>query len=144
MNMTRKRDAFSMMEIMIVVFIIGLLAAVVGPNLMKLMFKGNVSAAQSTVKSLKAAIVDFKMDVGRFPKTLEELVKDVEGVGIKWQGTYLEGQSEIPEDPWGNPYVYHRGKKDIVFPEKYKNFEIISYGEEGEDEPQSKWIHAGS
>lgn len=143
MNLTRKREAFSLMEIMIVVFIIGLLAALAGPRLMKLMFKGQVGAAQGMISGLKNALVEYKMDVGRFPKSLDALIKDVEGAGARWQGPYLEGKAEIPLDPWQNDYVYNRPPKE--YPEQYKTFEIISFGGElGPDEPKEKWIPGGS
>ncbi|MFH0898821.1 MAG: type II secretion system protein GspG [bacterium] len=141
MTYAQKKDAFTLIEIMVVVFIIGLLAAMMGPRIMKVMTGGQTSAAQSGCIALKNAIIEYKMDTGQFPKTLEDLVKNTGGVS-KWNGPYLEGKTSIDPDPWGNDYIYNKPPK--VF-DKYKSFEIISYGgDQGEGEPQDKWLSAGS
>ncbi|QQR49736.1 type II secretion system major pseudopilin GspG [bacterium] len=145
MNFVKKSSAFSMIEILVVVFIIGLLATLVGPNIVKLMTRGQRSAAQSTINSLKAALADYRMDTGTLPSQREGLQALVQNLNNnpKWNGSYLEGQNEVPKDPWGNDYVYN--KPPQVFTNKYKTYEVYSYGsEEGQDNPQNKWIHAGS
>jgi general secretion pathway protein G len=141
MNFAKKSDAFSMIEILVVVFIIGLLATLVGPNIMKLMTGGQRSAAQSTINALKAGLVDYRMDMGTLPDNLQALVKNIKN-NPKWNGSYLEGQTEVPKDPWDNDYIYN--KPPQVFKEKYKTYEIISYGADGQDTPQDKWLHSGS
>ncbi len=140
MNMTQKRSAFSMIEILVVVFIIGLLATLIGPNVAKLMFKGQTSATQSTLTALKAALADYKMDVGRFPDSLTSLVKSP-GTP-KWRGPYLEGQTDVPTDGWEYDFVYNRPPQQ--YKDRYKYYEIISYGEEGEGSPKEQWLHTGA
>ncbi len=141
----RMRAAFTMMEIMVVVFIIGLLAAMVGPRIMKQLFKGQTTTTQSTISALKNAITEFKMDTGRFPTQREGLKAIIENPGnIKgWDGPYLEGQDEAPQDAWQYDFIFNRPA--TVYKSKYKTYEIISYGsEEGESTPKDKWLHGGA
>ncbi|MBX9830476.1 type II secretion system major pseudopilin GspG [Candidatus Babeliales bacterium] len=145
MNFAKKSSAFSMIEILVVVFIIGLLATLVGPNVMKLMTGGQTSAAKSMVTSFKAALADYRMDMGALPSQREGLQALVQNINNnpKWNGPYLEGQTEVPKDPWSNDYVYNRPPQ--VFTSKYKTYEVFSYGsDEGQDTPQNKWIASGS
>ena len=78
--------------------------------------------------------MDFKGDVGRFPNKregLEALVKKPATKPEGWDGTYIEGRDEVPQDAWRNDFDYNVGP-DIKSKDKYKYFEIISYGADGE------------
>ncbi len=138
MNNARNSDAFTMMEIMVVVFIIGLLGAMMGPRIVKFMAKGSRGAAQSSVIAIKNAIITYKMDTGRYPKVLDDLM-NANNVP-RWDGPYLQ---KLDDDPWGNEFIYNKPAKE--FTDEYKAFEVFSYG--GDDEeamPKEKWLHAGS
>lgn len=140
MLLSKKKDAFTMMEILVVVFIIGILATLVGPRVIRLLTKGNVSATQSTLAALKTAVVEYKQDIGHFPTSkeggLDALIDrpNIKG-NEKWDGPYLEGQETVPLDAWGNEFEYNL--PPIRFKNKYKIFEIVSDGPEGEDKPIS-------
>lgn len=140
--MTMKRSAgFSLMEMMVVLFIIGLILSMVGPRIVKLMKSGNETATQSTLTAVKNAILEYQMDVGGYPKTLQHLVQNVDN-NPKWKGPYLEGQTEVPTDKWNNPLVYNLPPK--IFTKEYKYFEIISYGEKGENAEPTEYLKQGS
>jgi general secretion pathway protein G len=110
MNVTRnrrrcRRHAFSLMEIMIVIVIIGMIAGLVGPALIKNLDKAKVETAEAQVKLLENACKDFYLDMSEYPKDLNDLVTN--SGNAKWDGPYLEGTPpKLPVDPWGSPYQY--------------------------------------
>ncbi len=123
--MNRKnRSAFTLVEIMAVVIIIGLLAAVAASNFMGQTDKARVKTTQATLKVLHEQVMMFKLDTGRFPteeeglKALVEKPSDVEN----WDPSGYLQSTKVPKDAWGNEYVYQ------LNPESGKPFVIISYG----------------
>ena len=108
-SMNRKRPAQSgvtLIELMVVVTIIALFAALVGPALFKNVGKGRVTAAKSQIESFMTALGAYKLDTGTYPSTemgLQALRVKPESVG-QWAGPYLP--QDIPMDPWGHPYLY--------------------------------------
>ena len=140
MNM-RRSAGFSMMEIMAVLFIIGLILSMVGPRIVKMIGKGNTTATESLLGTVKSAVLEYQMDVGGNPKTLEHLVKNVDN-NPKWKGPYIEGMTDIPLDKWDRPLMYNNPPK--VFTKEYKYFEILSYGEKLEAAEPEEYLHKGS
>jgi len=127
-----------MIEIMVVIFIIGLLASVVGPGLVKMMGRGSESSTKANLAALKTAVLNFKMDIGRFPSRdegLEVLINQPKDKGIqaRWRGPYLEGVTELPMDAWSRPFIYNCPPVKFKASGKYQSFEIFSYGEGGEE-----------
>lgn len=115
------------MEVLVVVVILGLLAAVVVPNMVGRIDEAKRVRAKADIRSLSTAVKLFKRDTGRWPtpeEGLKALVEKPDDV-TDWKG-YLEGAGEVPTDPWGNPYRYFR-RQDESHP-----FEIVSYGQDGE------------
>ena len=148
MIMYEKRSAFTMIEIMIVVFIIGLLSTILGPSLMKWVGKGEVSTTTANIGAIKSSLGEFRMDVGRNPTTAEGLdvlispPKD-KAVQARWHGPYIPGVEAVPMDAWGRPFIYNN--PPVKFKGgKYQKYEIFSYGTGGEEgAKESDIISAG-
>jgi len=124
--MATKQNGFTLMELLIVLVIIGLLAALVGPALFQRVKPAKQSAAQAQIQNFMTALDSYFIDVGRYPTTqegLQALRSRPSGVG-KWQGPYLK--KEIPKDPWAFPYLYQA-------PGRTGGYEILSYGADGKE-----------
>ena len=122
-----KKKSFTLIEMVIVIMIIALLAAVVAPMYMKHMFKARIDAAKAQIKNLDAAVMDYQLSTGRVPtesETLDILIRNVNN-DKRWDGPYLK-TNKIPVDPWGNEYVYK-------VPGTYSEYAIISLGADGKE-----------
>ena len=133
---SRREGGFTLLEIIVVVFILSLLAAIVAPRIIGRTDDARIEATKVQIKNLETALKLFKMDNGFYPDTqqgLEALVeKPASGrmpQNYKEEG-YLE-QRKIPLDPWGNPYVY-------VSPGLNGDYDILSYGADGKEGGESK------
>jgi general secretion pathway protein G len=101
-----RQAGFTLIEIMVVMVIIGLLMALVGPNLIGRSEKAKVQAAAMQIERLGTVLDTFRLDVGRYPTTqegLQVLVQRPMGVD-RWDGPYLN--KGVPKDPWDRPYFY--------------------------------------
>ena len=122
---------FTLLEIIIVVFILGLLAAIVTPKIMHSSEDAKKTDAKVQIKNLETGLKMFKLDNGFYPDTqqgLEALIVKPESGRLpnKYrEGGYLE-QRKIPLDPWGNPYVY-------ISPGVHGDFDLFSYGADGRE-----------
>lgn len=120
----KKRNGFTLIEILIVMVIIGLLAALVGPRMFGKVGKSKQKAAKAQISMFETALDTYRLDVGAYPKTdigLEALrVKPDDAE--KWDGPYLP--KELPLDPWGHPYEYRS-------PSEHGDYEVLSYGADG-------------
>jgi general secretion pathway protein G len=122
-NVSARRRAseagLTLIEILVVVTIIALFAALVGPTLFKQADKAKVTSALVQIRNFQAALGQYKLDTGNFPTTeqgLNALRVRPEGVS-QWNGPYL--QTDVPVDPWGIQYVYkfpgeHGDEPDIM------------------------------
>ncbi len=115
---------FTLLELLVVVAIIALLAAYVGPKYFSQVGKSEQSVAKSQVGSFSRALGAYRLDVGNFPSTEEGLnallVKPP--TATKWNGPYLE--NAVPMDPWGAPYEYRSPGANG------EDFDIASYGKD--------------
>ena len=118
----RKIRGFSLIELLVVLAILGLLAGLVGPQVMKFLGGSKTKTARLQIEDLSAALDLYRLEVGRYPSTSEGLVSLVEkpGDAKNWNGPYLK-KNKIPDDPWGNAYQYSS-------PGSHGPFDILSLG----------------
>jgi len=116
------RRNFTLMEMVVVIAIIAMLATVVTPLYFRHVKKARTSTAQTQIKMIEQAIFDFRLDNGKLPTSLDDLMSNRGGYK-KWEGPYLK--QAIPKDPWGNEYVY-------TCPGQHGDFDLISYGSDGQ------------
>ena len=129
----QRGKGFTLIEILVVIIIIGMLAALVGPRLFGKVSMAKQKTAKAQIELFGTALDAFRLDVGKYPttedglKALREKPSGVEG----WQGPYL--LKEIPLDPWNNAYIYK-------CPGEHGEYDLISHGldrvEGGEGENQ--------
>lgn len=116
---------FTLLELLVVIVIIGLLAAYVGPKYFSQLGKSEVTMAKAQINSFEKALDTFRLDVGRYPNTeegLNAMLVAPPTAGAKWNGPYLP---KVPSDPWGRPYQYKA-------PGAKSEFEITSLGRDGQ------------
>ena len=124
----RKGQGFSLLELMIVVVILGILAATIIPKFMGTTSEAKVGAAKSDVAELESALERFYIHMDRHPTTeegLKVLVEPPAGEESKWRGPYIK---VLRVDPWKNPYQYR--KPGIHHP---TSFDLWSRGSDGAD-----------
>jgi len=127
----RNRKGFTLIEIIVVVFILSLLAAIVAPRLIGRTEDARVTEARVQIRNFETALKLFKLDNGFYPSTEQGLDALVEkpSVGRETrsyrEGGYLE-QKRIPLDPWKNPYVY-------ASPGVNGDYDIMSLGADGQE-----------
>jgi general secretion pathway protein G len=116
---------FTLLELLVVIVIIGLLAAYVGPKYFSQLGKSEVTVAKAQIEAFEKALDTFRLDVGRYPTTEEGLnaLLTKPAAANKWNGPYLK--KEVPQDPWGHVYQYKS-------PGSQGEFEIKSYGKDGQ------------
>lgn len=120
---------FTLIEIMVVIVILGLLAAIIAPRIIGRVDEAKVTEAKVQISSMETALKLYRLDNGRYPSTeqgLEALItKPTTGIiPKKWRkGGYLE-KKKVPADPWGNPYIY-------ASPGLHGDYDIITYGADG-------------
>ena len=132
---TRLRSGgFTLIEVMVVVVILGVLAAIIVPRIMGRPEEAKRTKAQVDIKAIEGALNLYKLDNGFYPTTeqgLEALVKKPETVPLprKWkEGGYL---ARLSNDPWGRPYKY-------LSPGDHGEFDLYSFGADGEPGGEGK------
>jgi len=129
---TGRRAGFTLIEILVVVVILGILAAVVVPRIAGRPEEARRIAAKVQIASLESALRQFKVDNGFYPSTEQGLdglvVKPVTGrIPRRWrEGGYLE-KGRVPKDPWGNDYYYLSPGEHNT-----RDFDLMSRGPDGE------------
>ena len=122
---------FTLLEVMIVVVILAVLAAIVAPKIIGRIDDAKITDAKVQIGNFETALKFFKIDNDFYPDTQQGLDALIEKpttgrIPQKYrEGGYLE-QKKIPLDPWGNPYVY-------VSPGLHGDYDIMSYGADGKE-----------
>jgi general secretion pathway protein G len=130
------RRGFTLIEVLVVVFILGILAALVAPKMLGRTDDAKIAETKLQMKSLETALKLYKLDNGVYPTTdqgLEALVTkpETEPIPKKYKDEgYLE-KNKIPKDAWGNSFVY-------IAPGTRGDFDIISYASDGKPGGEGK------
>ena len=122
----RRSAGFTLLELLVVIVIIGLLAAYVGPKYFSQLGKSEVTVAKAQIEALDKSLDTYRLDVGRYPNAeegLNALMAAPPSAGAKWNGPYLK--KGVPADPWGNAYQYRS-------PGSRAEYEILSLGKDGQ------------
>lgn len=123
-------QGFTLIELLVVLVIIGILAGYVGPKIMGRPDEAKRTMAGAQMGGLETALEMYRLDNGAYPSTEQGLQALIEApttgkIAGKWrEGGYMK-KRKLPEDPWGNSYVY-------LSPGTHADFDIISYGADGE------------
>jgi general secretion pathway protein G len=120
-NFGRARG-FTLIELLVVLVILGLLAGLVGPQVIKYLGGANTKTAKLQIEDFSTALDAFRLDMGRYPTTsegLQALVSQPAGAP-RWNGPYLR-KNIVPKDPWGHDYQYRS-------PGQHGYFDLYSLG----------------
>lgn len=136
---TRRRAGFTLVELLVVLAILGLLAGLVGPQVMKFLGSSKTKTAKLQIEDLSATLDLYRLETGRYPTNdegLDALVKKP-GNAMNWNGPYLK-KRDVPKDPWGFEYGYK-------FPGEHGGVDIWTLGAdnreggEGENADVKSW-----
>jgi len=135
----RAQRGFTLIELLVVLAIIGMLAGLVGPQVIKHLGESKTKTARLQIEELSSALDMYRLDVGRYPATDEGLAALIEQPGNAkvWNGPYLR-KKKVPVDPWNNPYHY-------AAPGQHGKFDLFTLGAdnaeggEGEDQDIVSW-----
>ncbi len=131
--MIQTRSGFSLMELVVAIVILGILAALIGPRLMRFFIVAKEAAAKSDVRVLKEAVESYYMETQKYPKDLVVLTEGGRRAILSPETVKVEGRNIL--DPWKQPYVYRVTPKPAPHP-----FELYSKGDpEGDGVPISAW-----
>ena len=132
-------DGFTLLELLVVLVILGLIAAFAVPQVMKYLGGAQSDAAKIQISNLSTAVDLYRLDVGRYPtqeEGLDALVERPSGLE-RWNGPYVKKRESLM-DPWGKPYQYH-------FPGQHGDYDLFTLGAdgaeggEGENKDQTSW-----
>jgi general secretion pathway protein G len=121
-----RRKGFTLLELLVVIVIIGLLAAYVGPKYFAQLGKSETTVARAQIEAFEKSLDTYRLDVGRYPTTEEglgALMAAPAAAGAKWNGPYLK--KGVPLDPWGHAYQYRA-------PGARADYDIVSLGKDGQ------------
>ena len=125
----RPRSAFTLLEVLVVLVVLGLLAALVGPQVVGRVSDARGTAVRTQLELLGLALDSYRLDVGRYPSTDQGLralrERPARGPASPgWRGPYL--RKDVPLDPWGRAYEYRSpGRKN---PDGY---DLVTLGRDG-------------
>jgi len=134
------RDGFTLVELLLVLFILATLAAIVLPKFSGTTERGRVTAAQTQISAFKTALDAFEVDMGHYPagkSGLMDLIVQPRNAP-NWHGPYLD-KDAIPKDPWQNDYIYEcPGRHN---PSSYDIMSMGADGRAGTDDDICNWTN---
>lgn len=118
------RAGFTLLELMVVMVIIGMLAAYVAPRYFAQVGKSETKLARAQIDALEKALDQYRADTGHYPSSEQGLAALMKRPGNepKWAGPYMK--REVPADPWGRPYLYRQ-------PGEHGEIDLSSLGSDG-------------
>jgi general secretion pathway protein G len=125
----RARGGFTLLELVVVIIVLGLLAAIVAPQILGRVSDARTTAAQTQVELFGTALDNYRLDNGSYPTTEQGLSALREKptrapVPTNWRGPYL--RKDVPLDPWGKPYIYRSpGERNA------SGYDLMSLGRDG-------------
>ena len=125
----RQQCGFTLLELVVVIIVLGLLAAIVAPQILGRVPDARTTAAETQVALLGTALDNFRLDNGAYPTTEQGLAALHEKparapIPTNWRGPYL--RKDVPLDPWGKPYIYRSpGERNV------SGYDLLSYGRDG-------------
>jgi general secretion pathway protein G len=121
-----REAAFTLLELLVVMVIIGLLAAYVGPRYFQQIGKSEVKVAKAQIDGLQKALDQYRLDTGHFPGSEQGLaaLTSAPSGEPQWQGPYLSKQ--VPKDPWGRDYLYR-------CPGEHGDYDLSTLGKDGRE-----------
>jgi general secretion pathway protein G len=122
----RSQAGFTLVEILVVITIIGLIMALVGPRVLNYLGESKAKAAKIQLEGFSSALDLYHLDLGRYPTANEGLTALVRSTNAPgWNGPYLRG-GLVPNDPWGHTYIYRS-------PGEHAPYSIVSLGSDGQE-----------
>jgi general secretion pathway protein G len=123
----RGQEGFTLIELMIVMIILGLLAALVAPKMFQKVGTSKQQAAKAQIAMLGTALDAYRLDVGSYPTEQDGGLQSLRKNPGRdtWDGPYLP--KDIPPDPWGRPYVYR------CCPGEHGDYDLYSLGADGQE-----------
>lgn len=121
----RNQQGFTLIELLVVLAILGLLAAVVGPQVLKYLGSSRTQTAKVQIQNVTASLELYRLDVGRYPSQQDGLAALIAApkAAPGWNGPYLR-RAEALRDPWGQPYLYK-------MPGEHGEVDVYSLGSDG-------------
>lgn len=119
-------QGFTLLEIMVVVVIIGLLAAIIAPNFIAQIDTASISRAKSDIRGIETSLNLYRLDNFRYPSTAEGLQALVQSPGEASAPNWHQHLKSIPMDPWDRPYRY-------AYPGQHGDFDVFTHGADGQE-----------
>ena len=117
-----RQGGFTLLEILVVLAIIGLIAAIAAPQVFKSLGGAKTDSAKVQIEALSTGIDLYRLEVGKLPPDLGALVERPSGED-RWNGPYLR-KAAVPKDPWGNEFLYQA-------PGEHGDYDLYSLGADG-------------